>query len=189
MHLGICGYAGSGKDVVADILVNTFFFTKVNMSDALDEYLLALDPMINMDFDTGVQYIRYSTLRGTMNYVEAKKIPEVRRLLQKLGTEVGRSLDPDIWVKTAQKTIEAHKANGATNFVTTGIRYVNEATMVDGLLAVYRTGVGPANKHSSEDLREIFVEANYALFNDGTLEQFQSKAFMFGDKLINNSFT
>lgn len=114
MHVGICGYAESGKDEVANVLVQDIGFVSIGMSDALDKYLLILDPWIDM---CGY-FERYSDIRKRLTYVRAKEIPEVRRLLQRLGTEVGRAIDPDMWVKELRKS-----AKSAMKYVvTTGDR-------------------------------------------------------------------
>lgn len=164
MHIGICGYAESGKDAVADILVAEFGYTKVGMSDALDKYLLILDPIIEI---TPGEYYRYRLIRDTYNYVESKKFEEVRRLLQRLGTDVGRAIDPDIWVKEWR---DAAELCGNDNVVVTGIRFQNEIDMVDKLVWVNRPGVGPKNDHVSEDLAFVFEQADYMVSNSGTLE-------------------
>lgn len=159
MRLGITGYAGAGKDAVADLLVENHGFVKINMSDALHDAMLALDPIINIDGT------RYCELIYRWGYVEAKRDPEVRMLLQRLGTEVGRALDQNIWVKAVNR-----KAQGLDRVVTTGIRFPNEVEPLDVLVWVDRPGVGPINDHPSDDLSRITSRADYVLVNDGDLE-------------------
>jgi hypothetical protein len=161
MRVGICGYASSGKDVVADALVENFGFVRVNMSDALDRYLMILDPYV---LTQQYRNVRYSELRSEVDYTTAKRNPEVRRLLQKLGTEVGRSIDPDIWIKELDKEAPKHD-----RVVTTGIRYLNEAAPLDFLIHVDRPGIGPANDHSSESIDAIIALANITFRNDDTI--------------------
>lgn len=45
MRIGLTGYAKSGKDEVADVLATEYGFVKVNMSDAINNYLCILDPI------------------------------------------------------------------------------------------------------------------------------------------------
>jgi len=181
MHFGICGYAEAGKDVVADLLVAEFGFVKVNMSDALDHYLQVLNPLIAYERDPitqgeGIlegavviwQFARYAELRQMMSLTEAKKIPEVRELLQRLGTDVGRAIDPLMWVKEVERLAVKHE-----RVVTTGIRFPEEADMLDFLIYVDRLGVGPKNDHPSEQLDAIFARSDVAIPNDGTIEQLQ----------------
>lgn len=178
MHIGITGYAKSGKDEVADILVADFDFVKVGMSDALDEYLLILDPWIWDDDAHG--FTHYSVLRERLSYVEAKENPEVREMLQKLGTEVGRSIDEDIWIKEFEKRAPADR-----DIVTTGIRFQNEVDILDVLVWVNRDGVGPVNDHVSDSLEHIFAQAEHMIANDGTLNNLRITANRFG-RLITN---
>jgi hypothetical protein len=170
MRVGICGYAGSGKDVVADVLVTEYGFVRVNMSDALDRYLQVLNPWVHPAGFVHLGDIRYADLRGLLNYTEAKRIPEVRRLLQALGTDVGRAIDPEMWLKELEKEAARHD-----KVVTTGIRFLNEAAPLDYLVHVERPGVGPANDHVSESIDPIIAISSITLRNDGTIEDLQNQ--------------
>lgn len=118
MVIGLGGYQEHGKDALADILVERHGFMKFGMSDAIHEILMVLDPIISHS----VRTYRYSEYVEEHGYTQAKKHPEVRRLLRTLGTEVGRDMiDPDIWVGLAGKKIHAALRNG-TSVVLTGIR-------------------------------------------------------------------
>jgi len=168
MRIGLTGYATAGKDVVADVLVEEYGFVKVNMSDALDKYLQILNPYVPSLI--GGSHIRYQKLREYYDYVEAKQFPEVRRLLQALGTEVGRSIDPDMWVKELEKEASKHE-----HVVTTGVRYPNEIAEGMTLIRVRRPGVGPINDHTSEDLEPVFAHVEFTIENDGTVEDLQAR--------------
>lgn len=172
MRIGIAAYAESGKDEVADVLVEEYGFVKINMSDALDKYLIILNPILD---ETG---IRYAELRAKVDFVTAKRHPEVRRLLQKFGTEVGREIDVDLWVREVAKLAVQH-----TNVVTTGIRYTNEAVPGMCVVRVNRPGYGPLNDHSSESLDDVFALADFTIDNDGTLEQLRHRVRMMADIL------
>lgn len=169
MRVGICGYATSGKDVVADVLVDEFGFVKVNMSDALHRYMMILDPIIEESRSLG--RARYSDIVRDYGYVEAKQcFPEVRRLLQVFGTEVGRAIDPDLWVKERDKV-----AGQYMNVVTTGVRFPNEAVGLTHLIHVDRPGVGPINDHPSDRLDEVIGLANLHIVNDGTVDDLRQR--------------
>lgn len=169
MRIGITGYGGSGKDVVADVLVDEFGFVKVNMSDALDRYLRILNPLIPSPF-TDDFHVRYDKLREHTDYVTAKKIPEVRQLLQRLGTDVGRAIDPGMWVKELEKEAKKH-----VDVVTTGIRFPEEAAALHLLIHVDRDGYGPVNDHVSDSLGDMFELANARIINNGTLHELREK--------------
>lgn len=166
MVIGLGGYAFAGKDAAADVLVK-LGWKKTYMSKKLRESLLALDPYIP-EHDK-----RYSELDTVLGYEDAKKIPEVRSLLQKLGTEVGRNLyGEDFWVDLMHREVAGYLAEGHSVAVT-GIRYLNELNAIWNLgginIWVERPGFEAVNGHSSENSlgRQYF---DGVLLNDGTLE-------------------
>lgn len=144
--IGLGGKLRAGKDAVGDYLEESHGYTKLGMSDALNEALLALNPIIYVELEnrelpeggylpglaiTGsVTYIHYRDLHDAVGYVEAKKNPEVRRLLQMLGTEVGRNMiDPDVWVNIAVRKITELREAGVP-VVITAVRFPNEVEMI-----------------------------------------------------------
>jgi hypothetical protein len=164
--IGIGGFYQSGKDVVADYLVAQHGFVKLGMSDVLNDFVAAIDPIL---FHTHY-YVRYSEFVAQHGYVEAKKNSEVRRLLQATGTEAGRKiLGEDVWVNGARARIEA--ARQSSHVVITGIRFPNEIRMIQELwgltLYIVRPGFegdGHASENSvkPEDFERIIT-------NDGTI--------------------
>lgn len=191
--IGLGGKLRAGKDEVAKHLANTHDYVVMGMSDRLNEALLKLNPIIPTTLATPENYMRYQQLHDAVGYVEAKKNPEVRRLLQALGTEVGREMiDQDVWVNMAVRTIEQHWADG-NNVVITAIRFPNELEMVRRLGGVLtwvdrpdegRTPEG-AQKGADEAQSAISGHASensvssedfdYVLSNDGTLEELFEK--------------
>lgn len=165
MRLGISGYATAGKDEVATVFED-HGFVRIGMSDALNNYLCILDPIIHPDE-------RYSDYVEEHGYVRAKEHPEVRRLLQVFGTEVGRRIDNDMWVVEMLKLAAQYD-----NTVTTGIRFMNERSAMDKLIHVHRPGVGPLNDHASEDLSDLIDTADYTIVNDGTLADLRAKTLV-----------
>lgn len=134
--IGLGGKLRAGKDAVGDYLEEHRGYTKLGMSDALNEALLALNPWIIVPpFEhEGMTWLaqpwRYETYHALVGYVEAKKNPEVRRLLQVLGTEVGRNMiDPDVWVNIAVRKITELREAG-TPVVITAVRFPNEVEMI-----------------------------------------------------------
>jgi hypothetical protein len=185
MRVGITGYATAGKDVIADVLTSEFDFVKVNMSDPLDHYLQVLDPIVTFwaDHNIGMRSVGYRRMREKMSYTDAKKNVGVRRLLQRLGTDVGRDIDPDMWVKVMVRNTQPWiDAGGHT--VTTGIRFANEAAAMDRLIYVHRPGVGPANDHPSEDMTGVFAQAHLTITNNGTVDDLRDIARMVAADLV-----
>lgn len=168
MRIGFCGYATAGKDVAAQALVDEEGFVKVNMSDALLRDMLLLNPMIKAN-RWWRRDKRLSAILEKWSYDEAKaEFPDFRELLQRYGTDVWRSVDPDIWVKRAIQTIESQNLR---KVVTTGIRFPNEMTGIDLLVHVSRPGVGPINGHASDaGMADVIAKADITLVNDGTMQ-------------------
>ena len=172
MIVGLSGYAQSGKDSVAAILAECGF-TRRAFADPLRAALYALDPLLATDAGNGP--VRYSALIDRLGYESARKTvfaPEIRRLLQRLGTEVGRDLfGEDFWVDQAMRLDPGH-------YVFTDCRFLNEAkAIVDAggeVWRISRPGVGPVNDHISEvGLDDWPFDRRIA--NDGSLTDLAEK--------------
>lgn len=141
--IGVGGLLEHGKDAFADRLVDEHGFVKLGMSDVLAEALYVLNPWVNwpateefLEFSnwSSSQLTRYQHVVDEFGYVQAKKIPEVRRLLQVLGTEVGRRLiSENIWTDIAYGRL-VERSNAGWDVVITGVRYKNELEIFDQLL-------------------------------------------------------
>jgi dephospho-CoA kinase len=147
VYIGLSGWARSGKDTVADYLVEQHGFTRVAFADPMREALLALDPYIPIWGGS----MKLSTLVKISGWDKLKEnSPEVRELLQRMGTEVGRELfHPNFWVDQAMK-----KAGQYDKVVFSDCRYLNEANAIKNLNGkvwrISRPGVFAANSHGSE---------------------------------------
>jgi hypothetical protein len=149
--IGVGGLKEHRKDEFADALVARAGYMKTFMSEPLHQALLILDPIITyvpersederraIAAELGSphherasygRYERYSELVERVGYTAAKQNMEVRRLLQKLGTEVGRNmLGEEVWTDIAEEKIREARAAGSP-VVITGIRYQNEIDLV-----------------------------------------------------------
>jgi hypothetical protein len=166
--VGLCGYAGSGKDEAAKGLVADGW-ERVALADALRDALAALDPLIHASNNHVVTVLSNVLAEFDGDWDAVKKFHDVRRLLQRLGTEAGRDIHgQDCWVNIARRKILAT----SNNVVVTDIRFANEAAMIRDLggvlVRVERPGVGPVNEHVSEVMP---FEADHTLLNDGSIEQ------------------
>lgn len=108
MNIGIVGKLGSGKTSLANYLVAEFGYTKMSFADPMKD--------IAKEF--------FDVEKGR---------PLYRELMQKLGTDWFRSIDPDVWVKHLLK-----RATG-DRMVVDDVRFPNEAKgLLDaGWLLVY----------------------------------------------------
>lgn len=184
--IGLGGLLRSGKDAFADYLVDEHGFVKLGMSDALHEAMLAIDPIVEAHgnvYDSTAEGYRYSQLVTAVGYVEAKTDPEVRRLLQQLGTEVGRNMvGENVWVNIMGRKIYDHRAAGHP-VVVTGIRFPNEVQMVSDLsgraLWLERPGVQAPSTGTASHASENSVSAtdfDAVVLNDGSLGELHAKA-------------
>jgi len=189
--IGLGGRLRSGKDAFADHLVAKHGFRKIGMSDALHEALLAIDPVVGW-VPPGVAApggavvdgpLRYSEAIADLGYVEAKaRFPEVRRLLQKLGTEVGRNMvGENVWVNIIARKID-DSLYADEPVIVTGIRFPNEISMIRSFAGraiwIDRPGEqAPAGAavHASENGVQPH-EFDLTVDNDGTLEDLYAKA-------------
>ena len=160
--VGFMGYSRSGKDTATRVLVDTHGYRRVSFADPVREMALALDPIIG-HVDMGqvpghprvIEPFRLSEVVASDGWERAKdEHPEVRRLLQRLGTDAVRDIvGPDTWVRIALDKIRAAESDGVPVAVS-DVRFPNEARMLRdaGFLLVWveRPGHDAVNGHVSE---------------------------------------
>jgi hypothetical protein len=151
--IGLIGYAGSGKDTVAELLG----IPGCGFADALKDCTLPLARMFGLDILT--------------NRADKDVFREVLVAVGRLG----RQLDPDFWVKRLELP-------DAPTVAVRDVRYLNECEAilaVGGTLAyVSRPGVGPANEEEDRTIQEIFEAAREGMplvqiDNSGGLEDLE----------------
>lgn len=160
---GICGFIGSGKSTVGDMLVNNYGFTSISFADSLKDAVSDIfgweRPLLEGDTKESREF------RELIDPWWTEKLGyEVtpRKMLQKMGTEAGRNVFGDnIWVEsTFQRMYDGRN----DKFVITDCRFRNEIKSIQELpngkvFAVFRketpewyecalrTRSGIANKH------------------------------------------
>jgi len=169
--IGFTGYAQSGKDTIAKEFVDKLGYERVGFADSLKQILYALNPRVELFNDDFIGHWHVKNIVDDRGWDEAKKEPEIRELLQRLGTEGGRSaMGEDIWVKTL--FAQPHGAR----IVIPDVRFENEANEIrrrgGKVVQIVRPGVGPVNSHASD---QINFEADYIVVNDGTIEEAYKK--------------
>lgn len=199
--VGIGGKLASGKDAISDHLVNKHGWVKFGMSDALAEALYTLNPWIELPTGLGWKnrftaflarlfrrpvrpvFMQYQKLYDALGYVRAKEYTEVRRLLQVLGTEVGRKQlsDGSLWTDIMERKVRQAAAEGVPGVIMTGIRFPNELDMVEDLEGESwwvsrpnKTNTTSTAAHASENSVGE-VDFDRCIKNDGTLEDLYRK--------------
>lgn len=162
--IGLSGLKGCGKDTAAQALIEDGW-TRLAFADPLRAMLYALDPLIGDCDGTQPHAMRWQEYMDAVGYDQAKKHPEVRRLMQVFGTEVIREqYGQDAWVNLAARKIRENPGN----YVLTDVRFDNEAKMVHGLggfmVRLEREGL-TADGHASEagisdDLIDAVIQNN-----------------------------
>ena len=175
------GKAGSGKNTLAEYLIDEYGFTEIAFADPIREFLTELNPLIPIDMGHNGELlkstIRLATLVDSIGWDEAKRDhPEVRELLQRLGTEAGRNIiSPNVWVDIAIKSAMA--IDGPVVF--TDCRFPNEVDAVrnrGGLFVrVYRRGVDSVNGHISESAVDD-IPADLTVMNVGAKSELADAA-------------
>jgi ribose 1,5-bisphosphokinase PhnN len=116
--IGMTGKAGAGKDTVADYLVREHGFVKLSFAGPLKAMLAAAGMPEPADRDAKEQPIPGFDFSWRM-------------AAQALGTEWGRKLDPDIWVKVMGLRLSNFDNNARV--VLSDVRFENEARMIRAL--------------------------------------------------------
>jgi len=183
--IGMSGFARSGKDAAAEFLVNHRGFKRIAFADKLRDFLYALNPIITAEWTLNTKtgeksptyVIHLQTIideYGWDHYKETKFGTEIRRLLQRLGTEAGRqTLWDTIWIDAALTDL-----NPDGRYVVSDARFLNEFDAITDrgghILRVERRGIVAANGHASE-LEALQYDFNNVIHNDGTLEDYYEK--------------
>jgi hypothetical protein len=171
--IGLTGYAQSGKDTLASVLVDRYGYRRIAFADTIRSFLYEVNPMVACS-PTG--YLK--DLVNLVGWDKAKQEPQVRRILQDLGMAARNAFGQDFWVKHALKPYLAnHPVVGAGNkLVITDVRFINEAETIQALggqiWRVKRIGVAAVNSHVSEHEMDGY-EVDQIFINNGTIEDLE----------------
>ena len=201
--VGVGGLLTSGKDAFADYLVTSWGYTKTFMSNPLHQWMLTQNPWIKLDkpvrcmegwtLEPG-EFHPFNYIVHQVGYTEAKEQTEIRRALQRIGTECGRKLiSENVWADAMEREIRQLLERGINHIVVTGIRYENELQMIQRLGGETVWIERPSARASHEEkIRSAAASADTAthssevsldvkrfdsvIENDGSLEQLFARA-------------
>lgn len=173
--VGFTGYSQCGKDTAASFLTERGW-TRLAFADALRDSVYRLNPLVLTG--AGIKNVRVQDIVDDIGWDVAKvEYPEIRQLLQRMGTEVGRDLyGENFWVDRVLAQIKA--LSQYSHYVVTDVRFPNEVDAVRSVggkvFRIYREGVGAVNTHIS-DTGVDDLEVDGVILNDGPLPSFRYK--------------
>ena len=175
MIIGLSGYARSGKDSTAELLCLNYGYRRVSFADPIRHALLTLNPRLD-------SITRLAEFVDDYGWDVAKQNPEVRRLMQVMGTEVGRTmLGDNVWIKMALADLSHND-----RVVISDVRYPNEADAIKklsgSLWRINRHNHSAVNGHKSEHAMDNYM-FNHVIYNDGTLDDLSDEVFMLAKEL------
>lgn len=166
MIIGISGVPGSGKDEISKWLCLQHGYFRVALADCIREELYILNPHV---LAMG-GFVQLQSLVDNLGWDAAKRCsPDVRGLLQRYGSEIGRDRNgEDTWLDKAWS-----KMGDMEKVVIPDIRFMNEVERIQEqgqLWYVDRPKKRPVNNHVSESFYfEIRDRADAVFCNDGRL--------------------
>jgi hypothetical protein len=173
--LGLTGHMGSGKDTVADHLVAEHGFTKMSFAQPLKDMVLKLNPYVDRE---GTRLSHVTADAGhEWERVLKEHFPEYRRLLQVLGTDCIRAIDPIFWVNAAWQKLQLLPADARVVF--SDVRFPNEASFIQILVAPR----GPHGQYPTTAVWEVIRPGHAG--DAHSSEQFAGK--MHEDRVVGNA--
>lgn len=165
----LTGCKRAGKDTAAHALIERGW-VRIALADPVKEMCLAINPLI--DGDT-----RVADLVETVGWEMAKTHTEVRRLLQRIGTEGGRQiLGENTWIRLALKKASECTERGE-KVVVTDARFENEVLAFQewgGVsLQIVRPGCNPDGHASEQPIDPYWIDV--VIENTGTVQDLHQK--------------
>ena len=190
--IAISGKANSGKDTAAKLMwevlkslnpkSKTYYSKRIEavqnvaLADPIKEMILLMFPRTPKKVLYGPSKLRSTEIPGAFK----DGVPlTYRKLLQELGTEVGRGFKEDIWIDVLNYKMEKAEKKGYLLFVVTDVRFRNEFDMVKNsgytMIRIKRNEQLQMN-HSSEMEQESISddEFDFILDNNGTKDDLRA---------------
>ena len=200
--LGLSGAAGAGKDTFGYLLRDEYGFHKAAYADRLRDALYTLNPIVVCNGEhrgplpAGYDGPAFLPLRdvideyGWEGYKNSPFSHEVRRLIQLMGTEVGRGIaGKNVWVDATFRDLPTD----GSDIVITDVRFPNEAQAIKDeggyIIHIVRPGVdNRAGLHPSEtsmhDWKFDFTIQN----NSKSIDEYREHLRAFVDYLGEHDF-
>ncbi len=165
--IGLTGLAGTGKDSAAQYLCEQYGFVQAAFADPIRSMVLQLLEEAGIDHAW-----------ATERRLKERPIPglgvSARALMQTLGTEVGRALHPDLWVRHLRMRLgldgQPSSAPVHDRIVLSDVRFGNEAAWLRArggrLVRLHRDTAAGVRPHASE-LQVLDLVPDVDLWNNG----------------------
>jgi hypothetical protein len=191
--IAISGKANSGKDTAAklmwEVLKNTMPYNKTHLSksveavqkvalaDPIKEMIMLMFPRTKRNMLYGPSKFRATEIPGAFK----NGVPlTYRKLLQDLGTEVGRGYKEDIWIDALNYKMEKAEQKGYLLFIVTDVRFRNEFDSIKQsgytMVRIKRDAQLQMN-HASEVEQESISDSefDFVIDNNGTKNELKAK--------------
>ena len=192
MIIGICGFQSSGKDTIANFLIEKYGFQKLSFAGALKEVVSIMFGWPRDKLEGLTPEDRAWRNNVDPWWANTLGIPQLtpRYVLQYFGTDLFRKhFHPDIWVKIMENKL-LQLTNTNSNIVISDCRFENEFNLITKyggeIIKVYRNlpywfndyqqgaAVEEAKTLHISELGWIRINCDYEIMNDGTLEDLQN---------------
>ena len=171
MIIGLSGYAQSGKDTVANILVEKYGYTRIAFADPIRELLYEMDPPVPMGVGSEKHVVGLQNFIDVYGWDEAKQNSIVRSMLQNLGVGARKVFGDSFWVYQALSDVAPQD-----KVVVSDVRFTNEAEFIQQfngqIWRVKRLGTEAVNNHVSESEMDGYP-VDQIFVNNGTIEDLQ----------------
>lgn len=167
--IGLSGPAQAGKTTTALYLAREHNFQRTAFANLLRRTAIVMYPWLDW-------MLRQSEYDKRKEIVDPKLGITPRKVLQLLGTEVGRNIWPDTWVDGVRREIESAQDANFDGLAIEDVRFPNEVEMVQELggqlWAIRRPSseveVGVAGHASEAHAEEFRKTADHRLVNNKT---------------------
>lgn len=189
----IVGKANSGKNTLANLIFNYIKYNElqsgnfsnlddrmkcVAFADPIKDMIQIMFPDINKEYLYGSSALRNSIVPNAFKDGEPLT---VRQLLIDIGTGLGRSYNPNIWIDNLLYKYNKAKKENILAFSVPDVRFINEFTALKEnnfyIIKLVRNSELKIN-HISETNQNSIAEENfdYIAYNNGTLDELSNKA-------------
>ncbi|WP_119157454.1 hypothetical protein [Caldimonas tepidiphila] len=162
--LGLIGFAGCGKSTAARYLEDQHGFEQLGLADPIRNMLCAL-------LDAAGAGGEWMTERALKELPVPTIGVSYRHLAQTLGTEWGRAISPDFWLRIGTGKLLQAKELGI-DLVLSDIRFPNEAAWIKAhggvLVRISRPGLPSVRDHESER-HSSTLPADHEIDNRGSM--------------------